>query len=134
MVLITRTVFLFCAVLSASHSWGNDGANQKGLVNVSMIQLIADPDSYLGQTVIVSGWFGFYNLFPTKEHYEMKDMSSSVDMTEPTEEGEMTEACDSKYVRVTGKFVLVDFLPTITKITRVFDIKKGVYCWGSPPQ
>lgn len=99
-----------------------------------MIQLIADPESHLNQVVKVSGWFNLYKLFVTEGHYSILDMSSSVDLAEPTVDGEMTEACESRYVTVTGTFVVEDFSYTIVDVSRVYDIAARDYCWGKAPE
>ena len=107
---LARLVFCsFSCMLCISYTWAEGNRSQAPPAPVSMIQLIADPESHLNQVVKVSGWFNLYKLFATEEHYSMLDMSSSVDLAEPTVDGEMTESCESRYVTVTGTFLVEDF-------------------------
>lgn len=94
-----------------------------------MIQLIANPAEYEGKEISVRGWFELYKLFPTKEFFAMRDLASTVDLAEPTEDGDMTINCELKYVEVHGTFIFDNFVPTIAQVTRVYDIEANEFCW-----
>lgn len=94
-----------------------------------MIQLIANPAAYEGKEISVRGWFELNKLFPTKEFFAMRDLASTVDLAEPTEDGDMTVNCELKYVKVYGTFIFDNFVPTIVQVTRVYDIEENEFCW-----
>ena len=73
----------------------------------SLTVLLVHPEEFLGQCVIVYGYFPHgitTDLFLTKEHAQIRDYSSSIRLADQTKNGELVNStCTEHYVSVIGK-------------------------------
>ncbi|GAB3275522.1 hypothetical protein GCM10027297_10510 [Parahaliea aestuarii] len=117
-------LFLF-AVTSVSSTY----ADTMGQEHVSMIKLISDTDSYLHKLVSVKGYYSGGKLFLTREHREMSDWTSAISLVDLSSEGEMSNSCNNKYVRVEATVEKIEVTYVLTNSIRIYDIKARKFCW-----
>lgn len=98
---------------------------------VSLISLIAIPEEFTRQKIVVKGYFSFDKLFLNQVSADISDSLSAVFILDPTKDGELSKSCDKKYVTVFGTFVQYKGRYEIIDVTRVIDINGLEDCWES---
>lgn len=129
---ITRK-FLFgaMALLAAPNIWPDDCYKP-----VSLIQLVATPEPSVNQAIRVKGYLAFgtsSRIFLTQDSARMGDVPSSVAVIDQTENGELIELCNERYVILSGRFVEFRNNYEITDIQEVIDIENKNSCWVKNP-
>jgi hypothetical protein len=127
-------VILICSWIPIQVALAKEVNSSTGYLPVSLIQLVAVPEQFVGKKIRVTGWFEMNSLFVTKEHFRMRDLASAVSLFEPVATGDMTIACESRYVRVSGMLVEEPSGYLIQDISRVYDVFGQAYCWGKAPR
>jgi len=112
-------------------------AEQDGVVGVSLINLLATPEDYVGREVLVKGFLesGLYSgLYTNHLSAEIMDWPSSIFVHDSTLEGDLTSSCKKKYVAIKGRFVEIQKRYELVEVVEVWDIKKKEPCWDRQDQ
>lgn len=114
---------------------------EPGLLIVSLIDLLAHPDKYEGKKIQVKGYLSNGYIYLSKDHAEVShDVTLSIYIVEPTEDGSMTQNCSDAYGSVEGVFIVKgrpwrQGMNVIDLVQRVNLFKpEPETCWiGKPP-
>jgi hypothetical protein len=103
---------------------GNDLHSASGYEQVSIVQLLANPEDYLNKKVRVKGYFKVQMvpaLFLTEPSARMADLASAIELVEPSKIGEMSLSCNDKYIVINGVFLRQDFRYKVSEIISAHD-------------
>ena len=107
-------------------------AESDGVVAVSFVRLLIEPEKYEGRRIDVLGYLAADSrLYLTKDHASARDGMSSV-MVSDTDQGEITSSsCVESYVRIRGRLEEADTSSfIIVDVDRVFQPTVGTECWA----
>lgn len=124
-----RTLFVVLLALSSCAS-----ADEVNVGPVSMVQLIVTPERFVGARLEVSGYLIRQRLYLTREHAELLDHSSSVELTNEFLPDDGKSPCANALVRVTGQFVETKPGATymISDVTQIFLPSSRTPCYRRP--
>lgn len=131
MSMTQKVLFSFVALLAASNIWPGDCYKP-----VSIIQLVATPEANINQAIRVKGYLAFgtsSRIFLTHDSARVGDVSSSIAIIDQTENGDLIELCNERYVILSGRFVEFRNNYEITDIQEVIDIENKESCWVKNP-
>jgi hypothetical protein len=104
---------------------------------ISLVQLIADPQQYVGRQVHVIGYLGRAPnlfLFLTRDHYQASDVMSAISVVDMTENASLIQsACLQHYVAVIGTVIKRDD-PVFYELAHVQQVglqEDPAICWTS---
>jgi hypothetical protein len=123
------------------------GEDEDGPANyVSLVNLIASPERYVGHNVSATGYLSATSdyLFLTRDHAELGDSATGVKLSilfresDVSEHGVAATGCESRFVRVWGRFEgkdLLDFgiynVSTIVALGKLGDRDVPQVCWSN---
>ena len=102
---------------------------------MSLVQLLVDPDEFIGQRVVVAGYLTYgasgLNLFLTKDHSEIFDFASSVRVADDSEDASLSQStCLDHYVELEGTARELEDEPLVlVDIQRAIQLDDNVICW-----
>jgi hypothetical protein len=105
------------------------------LGSVSMIQLIANPERFAGRRIAVSGYLAEgQRLYLTREHAELSDMSSAIDLSGEFLDDYRSSPCSKSLVTVSGRFVETKPPKTymIRDIEQIVIANRATPCFSKP--
>ncbi|MBT8085798.1 MAG: hypothetical protein KJP16_16215 [Gammaproteobacteria bacterium] len=108
--------------------------NRENLIAASAIQLIADPDKFEGQILVVHGYLQnkpTLRLFVSKDHALGLDIPSSIIVSDDTVDGGLTLSnCDDNYVQITGRFDRLEGVAwALKRVQSVMLTSGSSICW-----
>jgi TPR repeat protein len=137
---VKKNIVLFLAFWALSFTtYGAEKAQEfeEPILNVSLIKLIMNPENYLGHYVQVFGYANSFEsaLYLTKDHAEMRDHMSSIDIRDNTDAGYLSIPCFNGWKYIQAK-VEVRSGGEFFRLGPVVLIREpdGKVCWEASPE
>jgi len=140
--LLVAVTLIVSGTCQASNDEDEDGPAN----HVSLVNLIASPERYVGQNVSATGFLSASSdyLFLTKDHADLADRATGVKLSilflesDVSEHGIAATGCESRFVRVWGRFEGKDLLDigiyrvsTIKALGKLGDRDFPQVCWSN---
>ena len=101
-------------------------------LGASIYQLISVPEKFYHKEISTIGYMHNSDrqfLYVDKKFRDLGDSSSAISLLDRTDKGDMGNACGTNYVTVQGRWELVDGLPRMIDVHKIFNIDKNKLCW-----